>query len=106
MLETISNGLLTDPRRLTDPVEHVNALRDRLDALGAFVSLAVVNHRRRHTRQPQIEFGLGLHLWTATHANVGSRSRLAFYVVGPAVNMTARIQTLKGQPSLTPPPPP
>lgn len=63
-------------------------------AIDAFDSLAVVNHRRRHAGQPEIEFGLGLHLGQVTHANVGSPSRLAFNVVGPAVNMTARIQSL------------
>ena len=63
-------------------------------AIDAFDSLAVVNHRRRHSGQPEIEFGLGLHLGDVTHANVGSPSRLAFNVVGPAVNMTARIQSL------------
>ena len=63
-------------------------------AIDAFDSLAVVNHRRRHGGLPLIEFGLGLHLGEVTHANVGSPSRLAFNVVGPAVNMTARIQSL------------
>ena len=29
-----------------------------------------------------------------THANVGAPGRLAFNVVGPAVNMTARIQAM------------
>lgn len=29
-----------------------------------------------------------------THANVGAPNRLAFNVIGPAVNKTARIQTL------------
>ncbi len=54
----------------------------------------MVNHRRRRSAQPPIEFGLGLHLGTVTHANVGSPDRLSFNVVGPAVNMTARIQEL------------
>ncbi len=54
----------------------------------------MVNHRRRHGGLPQIEFGLGLHLGTVTHANVGAPNRLAFNVVGPAVNKTARIQAL------------
>lgn len=63
-------------------------------AIGAFDSIAVFNHRRRHAGLPVIELGLGLHLGTVTHANVGSPSRLAFNVVGPAVNMTARIQSL------------
>ena len=35
-----------------------------------------------------------MHLGTVTHANVGSPDRLSFNVVGPAVNVTARIQDL------------
>jgi adenylate cyclase len=63
-------------------------------AIDALDGIAVVNHRRRHAGLPQIEFGLGLHLGTVTHANVGAPDRLAFNVVGPAVNKTARIQAL------------
>jgi adenylate cyclase len=61
-------------------------------AIDAFNSIAVVNHRRARAGLPQIEFGLGLHLGTVTHANVGAPNRLAFNVVGPAVNKTARLQ--------------
>ena len=63
-------------------------------ARDAFNSIAVVNHRRRRAGHAVITFGLGLHVGTVTHANVGSRDRLAFNVVGPAVNMTARIQSM------------
>src|SRR5262249_12137856 len=63
-------------------------------AIDAFAAVAVLNHRRRRAGLPQIEFGLGLHLGDVTHANVGSPGRLAFNVVGSAVNRTARIQAL------------
>ena len=63
-------------------------------AIDAFASIAVVNHRRRNNGLPEIEFGLGLHMGTVTHANVGSPNRLAFNVVGPAVNKTARLQSM------------
>jgi adenylate cyclase len=63
-------------------------------AIDAFSAVAVVNHRRRRAGAPLIEFGLGLHLGEVTHANVGSPARLAFNVVGSAVNRTARIQAL------------
>ncbi len=63
-------------------------------AIDAFASIAVVNHRRRHAGLPEIEFGLGLHVGTVTHANVGAPNRLAFNVVGPAVNKTARLQSM------------
>lgn len=73
-------------------------------AVDAFASIAVVNHRRHRAGLPEIAFGLGLHVGTVTHANVGSPDRLAFNVVGPAVNMTARIQAMTketGVPLLT-----
>jgi len=63
-------------------------------AVDAFDALAVVNRRRRRASLPEIEFGLGLHVGEVTHANVGAPDRLAFNVVGPAVNKTARIQSL------------
>jgi len=63
-------------------------------AVDAFAALAVVNHRRRRAALPPIEFGLGLHVGSVTHANVGAPGRLAFNVVGAAVNKTARIQAL------------
>ncbi len=59
----------------------------------AFTAIAVLNEQRRAEGKAQIDFGLGLHVGTVTHANVGSPDRLAFNVVGPAVNMTARIQS-------------
>src|SRR6185436_8168390 len=66
-------------------------------AIDAFASIAVVNHRRRRVGLPEIEFGLGLHIGTVTHANVGAPNRLAFNVVGPAVNKTARLQAMSKQ---------
>jgi adenylate cyclase len=78
-----------------NPGEEAAVCESALDAaIDAFDSLAVVNHRRRRAGAPEIEFGLGLHVGEVTHANVGSPNRLAFNVVGPAVNKTARIQAL------------
>jgi adenylate cyclase len=68
-----------------------DALDAAIDALNA---MAVTNHRRRRGGYAQIEFGLGLHLGQVTHANVGAPDRLAFNVVGPAVNKTARLQSM------------
>jgi adenylate cyclase len=61
-------------------------------AIDAFSAVAVTNSRRRRQQLPEIEFGLGLHVGRVTHANVGSQQRLAFNVIGPAVNRTARIE--------------
>ncbi len=80
---------------ITSPEHRARVCAAALDAaIDAFDTIAVVNNRRRRARQPQIEFGLGLHLGTAMHGNVGAPDRLAFNVVGPAVNMTARIQEM------------
>ena len=77
------------------PEDEAKVCEGALDAaIDAFASIAVVNHRRRHGGLPEIEFGLGLHLGTVTHANVGAPNRLAFNVVGPAVNKTARLQSM------------
>lgn len=78
---------------ITDPARTGEVCDAALDAaIDAFDTIAVVNNRRRRARLPVVEFGLGLHVGTVTHANVGSPNRLAFNVVGPAVNRTARIQ--------------
>ena len=94
ILQFIGDAILIvfEIKRPEDQAEVCNAALDA--AIDAFNSIAVVNHRRRHGGLPQIEFGLGLHLGTVTHANVGAPNRLAFNVVGPAVNKTARIQSL------------
>ena len=63
-------------------------------AIDAFETIAAANRRRRDAGQAEIRFGLGLHVGSVTHANVGAPDRLAFNVVGPAVNLTARIQAM------------
>ena len=80
---------------IRDRAQEAKVCNDALDAaIDAFSAVAVANHRRRRAGAPQIEFGLGLHIGDVTHANVGSPGRLAFNVVGSAVNRTARIQAL------------
>jgi adenylate cyclase len=80
---------------IASPQDEARVCGAALDAaVDAFASIAVVNQRRRHAGQALIEFGLGLHIGIVTHANVGSPERLSFNVIGPAVNMTARIQDL------------
>jgi adenylate cyclase len=45
-------------------------------------------------RQPAFRCGIALHLGEVLYGNVGSASRLDFTTVGPAVNLTARLETL------------
>jgi len=57
-------------------------------------NLPVTNSRRRRAHLPEIRLGLGLHVGQIPHCNVGSATRLAFNVIGPPVNFTARLQAL------------
>jgi adenylate cyclase len=97
ILQFIGDAILIvfEIKRPQDEAEVCDAALDA--AIDAFASIAVVNHRRRHAGLREIEFGLGLHVGSVTHANVGAPGRLAFNVVGPAVNKTARLQSMTKQ---------
>jgi adenylate cyclase len=53
-----------------------------------------VNQRRADEGLPVTEFSLALHLGEVLYGNVGSRDRLDFTVVGPAVNEVSRIEAM------------
>jgi adenylate cyclase len=57
-------------------------------------NLTVLNDRRRNDGLPITDVYLGLHVGEVFYGNIGSRSRLDFTVVGPAVNMVSRISGL------------
>jgi adenylate cyclase len=52
------------------------------------------NERRERAMLPQIEYGLALHIGDVMYGNIGSDTRLDFTVIGPAVNLTARVESL------------
>jgi adenylate cyclase len=57
-------------------------------------AVAVVNHRRAAENLPITDMYLGLHVGEVFYGNIGSRERLDFTVVGPAVNEVSRIASL------------
>ena len=63
-------------------------------ALDAHDTLATLNHRRRRHGQPEIQFGVGLNVGEVIYGNVGAPDRLDFTVMGPAVNLSARLESL------------
>jgi adenylate cyclase len=60
----------------------------------AQAALGEENERRGKAGLPRIEYGLALHLGDVMYGNIGSDTRLDFTVIGPAVNLTARIESM------------
>jgi adenylate cyclase len=55
------------------------------------------NLARRDVGEPEIRFGLALHLGEVSYGNIGAPNRLDFTVVGPAVNHASRLEKLAGE---------
>jgi len=60
----------------------------------AQAALTEENQRRGSANLPRIEYGLALHVGDVIYGNIGSDTRLDFTVIGPAVNLTARIESM------------
>jgi adenylate cyclase len=60
----------------------------------AQAALAKENERREPEGLPRIDYGLALHVGDVMYGNIGSDTRLDFTVIGPAVNLTARIESM------------
>ncbi len=50
------------------------------------------NLERLAAEEPEIKFGLALHLGEVNYGNIGAPNRLDFTVIGPAVNHAARLE--------------
>ena len=57
-------------------------------------ALAAFNADSRARGLPELSMGIGLHLGPVVAGNIGSLDRVKYGVVGPTVNLTARIQAL------------
>jgi len=63
-------------------------------ATAARRAVAVVNRRRAAEGLPTTDMYLGLHIGEVFYGNIGSKDRLDFTVVGPAVNEASRIAAM------------
>src|SRR5262245_61888750 len=57
-------------------------------------ALSEFNAESRHRGLPELSMGIGLHVGSVVAGNIGSTERVKYGVVGPAVNLVARIQAL------------
>jgi adenylate cyclase len=63
-------------------------------AIAAREGITVLNKRREANGKPVTGMYLGLHVGEVFYGNVGSRERLDFTVIGPAVNEVSRIAAM------------
>ncbi len=95
VLQFIGDAVLAIFECAVDPGDTRRACQAALDAArDAFAATAARNAERQEAMLPPIRFGVGLHVGDVTFGNVGAEARLGFNVVGPAVNLTARLQSL------------
>ena len=63
-------------------------------AENAQASLAAFNAARIEAGEAPIDYGIALHVGDVMYGNIGGENRLDFTVIGPAVNLAARIEGL------------
>jgi adenylate cyclase len=56
--------------------------------------IAATNAERQSAGEPLLRHGMALHVGDVLYGNIGSAKRLDFTTIGPAVNLTARLETL------------
>ncbi len=71
---------------------------DAASAVGAVAdicrSMAALNQRRVADGRDALGYGVGVNYGDVMYGNIGSRTRLDFTVIGPAVNVASRLETL------------
>src|SRR3954451_20906582 len=92
ILKFIGDGLLAI-FPLSEPEAGANLLHAVTEARQAMTAL---NEKNGKTRAP-LNYGIGVHVGDVMYGNIGSRSRLDFTVIGPAVNMASRLETFTKQ---------
>jgi adenylate cyclase len=93
ILKFIGDGMLAI-FPLSEPQACANLLRAVTEARQAMVAL---NEKNSETGRAPLNYGIGVHVGDVMYGNIGSRSRLDFTVIGPAVNMASRIEAFTKQ---------
>src|SRR5207244_11090602 len=83
ILKFIGDGLLAI-FPLSQPSACANLLHAVAEARQAMVAL---NEKNGETGRAPLNYGIGVHVGDVMYGNIGSRTRLDFTVIGPAVNM-------------------
>jgi adenylate cyclase len=84
-IEAVFGAPVTDPHHADAAVRAALAMQQRLEAWNA---------ARRSAGQVELHHGIGVHTGTVLAGNIGSSERLSYALVGDAVNLASRIQSL------------
>src|ERR1700755_637218 len=93
ILKFIGDGLLAI-FPLSQPQACANLLHAVAEARQAMIAL---NEKNGESNRAPLKYGIGVHVGDVMYGNIGSRTRLDFTVIGPAVNMASRLETLTKQ---------
>lgn len=90
ILKFMGDGLLA-----IFPLEEPEACRNLLHAVReGQKALEVLNVENSAKGLPVLRQGIGVHVGEVSYGNIGSRHRLDFTVIGPVVNIAARLQDM------------
>jgi adenylate cyclase len=90
ILKFMGDGLLA-----VFPLSAPTACRDLLSAIrDGRTAMAALNEKSAKQGHPQLGYGVGVHLGDVMYGNIGSQKRLDFTVIGPAVNVASRLESL------------
>lgn len=90
ILKFMGDGLLA-----IFPLNNPNACTDLLKAIvDSQAAMVELNAAHIKAGREALRYGVGVHVGDVMYGNIGSRRRLDFTVIGPAVNLASRIETL------------
>ena len=90
ILKFMGDGLLA-----IFPLSNPSACSDLLRAIGeARSAFARLNEQNLAAGRDALGYGIGVHIGEVMYGNIGSRNRLDFTVIGPAVNIASRLEAL------------
>jgi len=90
ILKFMGDGLLA-----VFPLSVPTACNDLLSAIReGRAAMVELNEKSARSGHPQLGYGVGVHLGDVMYGNIGSQTRLDFTVIGPAVNIASRLETL------------